>query len=197
MNAVIARLGASTFFEMLMKNNFIHADCHGGNILVELTQQSTSFFGEIWEYLKEKCRQLEANMLEELLESDTLRSLYKASREEEERIRNIVRRCTQQVKINLIDVGMVIKLNETDRLNFVNFIKSVIEGNSEKCANMIYSLSNFEGQKILEGNFRNYKSQLRELFSVLESKSIFDIEGIELMVGMLNIIRDNNMKLDG
>ena len=48
---------------MLMKNNFIHADCHGGNILVELTQQSTSFFGEIWEYIKEKCRQLEANIL--------------------------------------------------------------------------------------------------------------------------------------
>jgi predicted unusual protein kinase regulating ubiquinone biosynthesis (AarF/ABC1/UbiB family) len=37
-------LGASAFFEMLMKNNFIHADCHGGNILVEFTQQSTSFF---------------------------------------------------------------------------------------------------------------------------------------------------------
>jgi predicted unusual protein kinase regulating ubiquinone biosynthesis (AarF/ABC1/UbiB family) len=37
LNAVIARLGASCFFEMLFKNNFIHADCHGGNILVELT----------------------------------------------------------------------------------------------------------------------------------------------------------------
>jgi aarF domain-containing kinase len=32
---------------------------------------------------------------------------------------------------------------------------------------------------------------------VLESKSIFDIEGIQLMIGMLNIIRQNNMKLDG
>lgn len=36
LNAVIARLGATTFFEMLMKNNFIHADCHGGNIIVEI-----------------------------------------------------------------------------------------------------------------------------------------------------------------
>lgn len=32
---------------------------------------------------------------------------------------------------------------------------------------------------------------------MLESKSIFDIEGIELMVSMLNIIRSHNMKLDG
>lgn len=36
LNKVIARLGSTTFFEMLMKNNFIHADCHGGNILIEI-----------------------------------------------------------------------------------------------------------------------------------------------------------------
>ena len=34
LNKVIARLGSRTFFEMLMKNNFIHADCHSGNIFV-------------------------------------------------------------------------------------------------------------------------------------------------------------------
>lgn len=109
----------------------------------------------------------------------------------------MVRQCTEKVRINLIDVGMVIKLDDTDRRNFVNFIKSVIEGNSEKCAAMIYNLSNFEGKKILEGRFSDYKTELRNLFSVLENKSIFDIEGIELMVGMLNIIRLHNMKLDG
>lgn len=56
---------------------------------------------------------------------------------------------------------MVIKLDETDRRNFVNFIKSVIEGNSDKCANTIYSLSNFEGQKITDGKFNDYKTQLK------------------------------------
>jgi len=53
LNEVIARIGAKTFFEMLMKNNFIHADCHGGNILIELTEPEYSFFGEIREYAKE------------------------------------------------------------------------------------------------------------------------------------------------
>jgi hypothetical protein len=62
---------------------------------------------------------------------------------------------------------------------------------------MIYKLSNFDGKKILEGNFDDYKSQLTTLFSVLDNKSIFDIEGISLLIGMLDIIRNNNMKLDG
>lgn len=44
LNSVIANLGAKTFFEMLMKNNFIHADCHGGNIMVELYEESFNFF---------------------------------------------------------------------------------------------------------------------------------------------------------
>jgi aarF domain-containing kinase len=30
----------------------------------------------------------------------------------------------------MIDVGMVIQLDEHDRLNFTNFIKSIMEGNS-------------------------------------------------------------------
>lgn len=58
LNAVIARLGATAFFEMLMKNNFIHADCHGGNILVEVSKQSATFFSEIKAYLKQKYYQL-------------------------------------------------------------------------------------------------------------------------------------------
>jgi len=38
---------------MLMKNNFIHADCHGGNIFVELKQQSYNFFTEIRDIIKD------------------------------------------------------------------------------------------------------------------------------------------------
>ena len=97
----------------------------------------------------------------------------------------------------MIDVGMVIQLNEKDRTNFVNFIKSIIEGNSETCTNMIFKLSNFEGNKIVEGKFIDYKDQLKKLFSVLDNTSIFEIEGINLLIGMLDIIRNHNMKLDG
>lgn len=38
-------MGADTFFEMLMKHNFIHADGHGGNIIVNITEKSKTFFG--------------------------------------------------------------------------------------------------------------------------------------------------------
>lgn len=64
---------------MLMKNNFIHADCHGGNILVEVTKQSATFFSEIAAYVKEKVRQVEEYFVENMMENETLRALYKSS----------------------------------------------------------------------------------------------------------------------
>lgn len=82
-----------------------------------------------------------------------MKALYKSSCEEEKRIREMIRKCTDNIKINVIDVGMVIKLNEHDRLNFTNFLKSIMEGNSEKCATLIYRLSNFDNKKLMEGTF--------------------------------------------
>jgi predicted unusual protein kinase regulating ubiquinone biosynthesis (AarF/ABC1/UbiB family) len=54
-----------------------------------------------------------------------------------------MRKYKEKIVVNLIDVGMVITLNEKDKKNFVNFIKSIIEGRGELCAELIYSLSNF------------------------------------------------------
>jgi hypothetical protein len=34
-------------------------------------------------------------------------------------------------------------------------------------------MSNFDGQKIIEGKYGQYKSQLRELFSVLDNSGFF------------------------
>lgn len=99
--------------------------------------------------------------------------------------------------VNLIDVGMVIQLNERDKKNFVNFIKSCIEGRGELCAEIIYSLSNFEGKKIIGGKFDNYLNQLKECFSVLNQQTLAEVQGMNVFVDMLTIIRQNRMKLDG
>ena len=84
-----------------------------------------------------------------MMENQALKTLYRSSRAQEKKISDLIRQCSEKVKLNLIDVGMVIKLDERDRINFTNFLKSVMEGNSEKCANMVYRMSTFDGNKIL------------------------------------------------
>ena len=38
-------------------------------------------------------------------------------------------------------------------------------------------------------------SELQNLFGVLDGQELDDLEGVKLLVGMLDIIRDHNMKL--
>lgn len=77
---MIARLGAITFFEMLMKNNFIHADCHGGNIIVEIQERYYNFFTEIMDFVREKYRKVEEYFTLKSLNSDLLRRLFVESK---------------------------------------------------------------------------------------------------------------------
>ena len=101
----------------------------------------------------------------------------------------LLRKYKEKIIVNLIDVGMVIQLDETDKRNFVSFIKSIIEGNGEICAQMIFKLSNFEGKKIMEGKYQDYYSQLQKCFSILNQDSLEDLEGMSIFVDMLGIIR--------
>lgn len=197
LNKVIARLGSKTFFEMLMKNNFIHADCHGGNIFIEIREQSFNFLTEIRDSIKELYYSMETKLKSMNFSTEKMKRLYLESRQEEQDIRNLLRQYKERIVVNVIDAGMVITLNEKDKKNFVNFIKSVIEGRGELCAELIYSLSNFEGKKILGGKFESYHKQLTDLFSVLNNQALDDLQGMHIFIDMLTIIRENNMKLDG
>ena len=97
----------------------------------------------------------------------------------------------------MIDVGMVISLDETDKNNFVDFLKAIISSDGEKCAQKVYSLSNFDGKKITWGKFNDYYGELNDLFSVINGADLDDLDGMKLLAGMLGIIRNYRMKLDG
>lgn len=66
--------------------------------------------------------------MESTLNSEILKKLYHESKLEEENVRRILKSCKEKVVVTLIDVGMVIRLEERDRMNFINFIKSVLHG---------------------------------------------------------------------
>ena len=93
---------------------------------------------------------------------------------------------------------MVVELNQKDKQNFSKFIKSVIQCRGNDCAEMIFSLSNYEGQKITNnGKFDNYHQQLTQCFSRLNHSTYSQLEGMVLLWDMMKIIRQNKMKLDG
>ena len=88
-------------------------------------------------------------------------------------MRKLIRTEKKRVRINLLDAGMVVTLDQRDKRNFSKFIKSVIECRGNDCAEMIFSLSNYDGQKITRVNskFDSYHKELTNCFSRLNQSS--------------------------
>lgn len=94
-----------------MKNNFIHADCHGGNIFVEIKEQSYNTFTEIISFIQEVLFNLETKIKSITFSTERLKKLYVESRQEELDIMKMLRKYKEKITVNLIDAGMVIQLN--------------------------------------------------------------------------------------
>jgi predicted unusual protein kinase regulating ubiquinone biosynthesis (AarF/ABC1/UbiB family) len=52
LNRFIAMIGAKSFFSMLMQHNFVHADCHAGNILVRITEDKHPISTKVKNFVK-------------------------------------------------------------------------------------------------------------------------------------------------
>ena len=62
---------------------------------------------------------------------------------------------------------------------------------------MIYNLSNYNGKKIKKDQFKDYLMELKKVFAKINNQNLDDLLGMKLLTGMLDTIRDHNMKLDG
>ena len=143
---------------------------------------------------------LQLRVKAETVDSEGLKQIYLHYCKEETEIRKLRRKERERIIINMLDAGMVIKLEEQDKKTFVKFIKSVIEGRGRECAQMIYDLSSHEGTKLTKVGAESYEGYLEELngvFGVLYKNHYLNLAGMDLFHNMLAVIRKNKMKLEG
>lgn len=110
MNKFIARIGASAFFEMLIQHNFIHADCHAGNIFVQITKQDNSFAHCLKHYYR-TCKDFVWNQaIKFFFDTEILKKLCEEQTKEDLTLKREIMKVGESVKVTLLDVGMVIEL---------------------------------------------------------------------------------------
>jgi predicted unusual protein kinase regulating ubiquinone biosynthesis (AarF/ABC1/UbiB family) len=74
LNQAIAIIGASIFFEMLMKHNFVHAGCHGGNIMVKI-EKNIKWYRPIFDTFKDLQKWIIAHVIKISFDSPLLKKL--------------------------------------------------------------------------------------------------------------------------
>ncbi len=64
---------------------------------------------------------------------------------------------------------------------------------------MIYNLSLKGGKQLqdIPTFYSSYLQDLEAMFSIVSQKDIGELEGIDVLHGMLRVIRKHNMKIDG
>ena len=92
---------------------------------------------------------------------------------------------------------MVIELEKDKREYFISFLSEVIQGNPSKCAHMIHKISKYSGVLLQEDEHPKYKQDLEEMFRMINKVELQKLQGLDMLSGMLSVIRKHRMKLDG
>ena len=77
-----------------------------------------------------------------------------------------------ETHLNILDVGMVIKLEEKKRHYFISFLSEVIQGNPTECAKMIHRISKYGGKLLEDSEYPVYFQDLEEMFTLIRKCSL-------------------------
>ncbi len=126
---------------MLMKYNFVHADCHAGNILVRFKQAPNEITAKAFSFFNKTKNFIISQFIKYGFDSEFLRKLSEENYEYEKDIQKLIDKYKEKVEIILIDVGMAVSLTPEKKKNFSNFLEEIIKGDPLECAKWIYRVS--------------------------------------------------------
>jgi predicted unusual protein kinase regulating ubiquinone biosynthesis (AarF/ABC1/UbiB family) len=95
---------------MLFKHNFVHTDCHAGNILVKIKDNPNEFMTKVNDFLVKAKNYLIAQVIKYGFDSEYLQNLSQQNYEYEKDVQSLVDKFKERAEIVLIDVGMAMKL---------------------------------------------------------------------------------------
>ena len=118
MNPYIAKVGMNVLYRMIFYENFVHSDCHAGNILVSIKNGKPiiqSWYEKIEGFIA-------FDLVPGLMEIYTSGKIPKT--------KLIPSNDNFEIKIAFIDAGMVTSFTERDQSHFFQLIWAVINRNS-------------------------------------------------------------------
>jgi aarF domain-containing kinase len=175
-NDEIVNLGLKTVVKMILKDNFLHADLHPGNILVSFKDKSNQIAPSTVYDLFYKSEQITRLNLLKSLKDDGFSA-------------NLV----------VLDAGLVTKLSEKQYSSLVNVTNAALDSDSVKMANIFVSESK-NPQGVLD-----QKSLQLKLCKMLHNASLEDtgtllfskLNAANIVGSFVDLVRDHNLLLYG
>lgn len=181
--------GLDAFLQMLILDNFVHADLHPGNMLVRF------YKNELYKHEKEykivkASNEAETNKItEELLALGNDNAAWCARLEE-------LYDSGFHAEICFLDVGLITELNQTDRFNFIDLFKALSEFDGYKAGELMVERSRTPetaiNKEIFALKVEKLVDQMKQRTFTLGNISIGD-----LLDQVLGMVRKHHVRMEG
>jgi aarF domain-containing kinase len=175
-HSLLAKIGFESFAQMVLQDNYCHADCHAGNLYVTFEKN-----GEI----------ISSSWIDKLNECNSQESWHD---------------CIEQIhqqqyvpKIIVLDVGLVNSLSPSNMKNLRDTFRASLEGNGQKVATIFVERSKYPEQVLNVTEFRQkFEDMVNELH--LDRKGqllISNLFAIDIVQKFASLVRQHRITLDG
>ncbi|GEQ66867.1 hypothetical protein JCM33374_g530 [Metschnikowia sp. JCM 33374] len=181
--------GLDSFLQMLILDNFVHADLHPGNMLVRFYKNEMYKHEREYKIVKSSNENETNRITEELLalgnDSDAwcekLESLYENG---------------YHAEICFLDVGLITELNHDDRINFIDLFKALSEFDGYKAGELMVERSRTPetviNKEIFALKVEKLVDRMKERTFTLGNISIGD-----LLDQVLSMVRSHHVRMEG
>lgn len=172
-NRIIARYGLEAIYKMFLYDNFVHADCHAGNIYVQITpkqKKEQSLYEKTSDYIQKSSLKYGQKLTK--MFNNNIKKIFPASEDQSQqnekqrlifRLLKIFEEAELEIKKDInedlnddfdyklifLDTGMVTTLNEKNYVDMMYLITSVILKDSKNCVEAIRKISTSDDKQKL------------------------------------------------
>ncbi|KAL9853654.1 putative aarF domain-containing protein kinase 2 isoform 2-T2 [Geothlypis trichas] len=166
----LARMGMDMLLKMIFIDNFVHADLHPGNILVQGTARP--------ELCDSRAPELCDSQAPELCDSQVLD----------------VQPALQQLRLVLLDAGIVAELQSADMQNFRAVFTAVVQGQGERVAELILHHARANQCQDIE----RFKAEMAELVTKVRGNTIAlgKLQVGNLLSSVFKLLMTHKVKLE-
>ncbi|GAA5900292.1 hypothetical protein JCM5296_003031 [Sporobolomyces johnsonii] len=194
----IANLGLDAFLNMLLIDNFVHADLHPGNIMIKFFKPTTrSILSSLWATWRDSPEPDAADAPTNTNGTDVVHRLRSLAHDRSAWLAELERLDDEgyQPEIVFIDTGLVTRLNETNRRNFLDLFAAVASFDGYRAGKLMVERCRAPELVVDEETFA-----LRMQHLVLSVKSqTFSLAKIrisDVLSQVLNNVREHHVKME-
>lgn len=185
----ISDKGLDSFLQMLIIDNFVHADLHPGNMLVRFYKNEHFKHEKEYKIVKSSNETETNRITEELL------ALGNDDQAWCERLANLYEN-GYHAEICFLDVGLITELNHTDRFNFIDLFKALSEFDGYKAGELMVERSRTPETAI---NKEIFALKVEKLVDRMKQRTfaLGNISIGDLLDQVLGMVRSHHVRMEG